>query len=277
VSDREYWRAPPQRSPFWATLPATKGLLIGLAGIHAAMAMLSAINRDLSASVFELLALWPEDVLGRLRIWQLATCALLHVDLWHLAFNAMGIWFFGRLVEQRLGARRYILFALGTVVTASLGYLLLSVLEGPRRPMIGASGLDFGVIVLCAFWYPRLTVLLFFVLPVPLWALAALFVFLEAMMLLEQGGGVAHAAHLGGALYGALYFRFMGHFDQLFSGLGAWQHRRRRRRAERERRDSAELRREVDRILDKVNREGMAALTDAERRVLKDASEKLRR
>jgi membrane associated rhomboid family serine protease len=277
VSDRDYWRAPPARSPFWATVPVTKGLLIGLGGIHLAMALLGAADREAHAAIFRLFALWPEEVLGGFKVWQLVTCALLHGGAWHLVFNAIGIWFFGRLVEQRVGSRRYVLFALGAVVTASLGYLLLSVLQGPTAPMIGASGLDFGLIVLCAFWYPRLTVLLFFVLPVPLWALAALFVFLEGMMLLEQGGGVAHSAHLGGALYGALYYRFMGEFDQLFSGLTAWHQRRRRKRVEQERRDSAELRREVDRILDKVNREGMAALTDAERRVLREASEKLRR
>jgi histidinol dehydrogenase len=52
---------------------------------------------------------------------------------------------------------------------------------------------------------------------------------------------------------------------------------RRRKQQERSREREADLRREIDRILDKVNREGMAALTDEERRFLKQASDKLRR
>ena len=144
-------------------------------------------------------------------------------------------------------------------------------------PMIGASGIDFGLVVLCAFWYPWLHVRLYFLLSCPLWVLAAVYVFAEAMMLLEAGGGVAHSAHLGGALYGFLYYRFVGEFDQLFAVVGRWQARRRQRRLELDRRVHEALRGEVDRILDKVNREGMSALTEAERRALKEASARLRR
>jgi hypothetical protein len=97
------------------------------------------------------------------------------------------------------------------------------------------------------------------------------------MMLLESADSVAHSAHLGGALYGFIYYRFVGEFDQLF----AFMHDRRRKRQERQlesqRRVREELRGEVDRILDKVNREGMAALTEEEKRALKDASSRLRR
>jgi len=161
-------------------------------------------------------------------------------------------------VEQRLGTRRYLTFALGSVVAGSLGFLLLAAVEdrtSPTSPMIGASAFDFGALVLAAFWYPRLVILVFFVLPAPLWAAAALFAFLEAMMLLEQDG-IAHAAHLGGALYALLYHRFGARFEGLFSALDRWQAKRRLRHADEARRAAERLRGEVDRILDKVNREG---------------------
>jgi membrane associated rhomboid family serine protease len=216
-------------------------------------------------------------VLEGLRVWQLVTCALFHGSLFHLLVNCLGIWIFGRLVEERIGARRYLLFALGTVLSASLAFLLLAALRDERLPMIGASGFDFGVMVLCAFWYPRLTLLLFFVLPVPLWAAALLFVVIEATLLLERGGGIAHSAHLGGALYGFLYYRYGGGIERILGGFETWQARRRQREADESRRDEEELRRQVDRILDKVNREGMAALSDGERRFLKEASQRLRR
>lgn len=278
MSDRDYWRDTEGRpSGFWATYPATKAILIGVASIHVIMAFLRSADPALAYSVEDLLALSPEQVLRNFRIWQLVTCALLHVGVWHMVFNCIGILFFGRLVEQRLGMGRYLRFLLGAQLSASLGFLLLATLQSTRLPMVGASGIDFGLIVLCAFWYPGLRVMLFFVLSTPLWAMAALFVFVEAMMLLERGGGVAHSAHLAGALYGLLYYRWVGEFDQLFSVIGNWKAKRQRRRLEYNRRAREALRGEVDRILDKVNREGMPALTEQERRVLKEASAKLRR
>ncbi len=278
MSDRDYWRDTEGRpSGFWATYPATKAILIGLAGVHVVMKVIAAVDPPTAYAIFDFLALSPADVLRRLHVWQLVTYAVLHTRIWHLLVNALGIWFFGRLVEQRLGTRRYLTFALGTVVAGSLGFLLLAALQDRTNPMIGASAFDFGALVLAAFWYPRLVILVFFVLPAPLWAAAALFAFIEAMMLLEQSDGIAHAAHLGGALYAFVYHRYGDRFDGLFSALDRWQAKRRLRHADEDRRAAEKLRGEVDRILDKVNRDGMTALTDAERRALKEASARLRR
>ena len=67
-----------------------------------------------------------------------------------------------------------------------------------------------------------------------------------------------------------------GHVDRLFDKIDDADERRRTKKAEKTAREQRELRRELDRILDKVNREGMPSLTSAERKFLKDASNKLR-
>lgn len=277
MSDRDYWRETEGRpSGFWVTYPVTKAMVIGLAAIHVLRAFVWNADPALWYAVEDWLALSPEHVLKGFRVWQLVTCALLHGGVWHLVSNCFGFLIFGRLVEQRLGPRKFAWFMLGSQLTASLAFLLLSAVQDTANPMIGASGIDFGLTVLAAFWYPGLRII-YFLLSVPLWALASLYVFVEAMMLLERGGGVAHAAHLGGALYGFLYYRWVGEFDQLFAFVGNWQAKRRQRRLEYEKRSRAAMRGEVDRILDKVNREGMTALTEQEKRVLKEASARLRR
>jgi membrane associated rhomboid family serine protease len=278
MSDRDYWRDTEGRpSGFWATYPATKAILIGLAGIHVTLTLLGGADPQAYYALRDFLALSIEGTLRQLRVWQLVTCALVHGGVMHLLWNCLGILIFGRLVEQRLGMARYLRFLLGAQLSASLGFLLLASLQSTIVPMIGASGVDFGLLVLCAFWYPSLEILIFFILRAPLWIAAALFVFIEVMLLFERGGGIAHSAHLAGALYGFLYYRWVGEFDQLFAFVGDWRRKRMRRRLEFEQRAREALRGEVDRILDKVNREGMAALTEEERRVLKQASERLRR
>ena len=266
-----------ERSPFWATYPATKALIIGLIAIHLFRALLQRASPDAWRAVYEIFLLWPEHALKSFHVWQLATCALFHAPgLLHLFFNALMIFFFGRMVEQRLGTKRYLYFCLAAAVTSSLAFLLESAILDQVYPMLGASGVAMGLIILVALWYPRTTVLVFFVLPMPLWAVAILAVVMNLIMLLELQGGVAHSAHLGGALYGYLYYRYGGRFGRVFQSIDNLAEKQRHKKEQKSKAREAELRREVDRILDKVNREGMAALSKEERRFLKDASEKLR-
>jgi len=124
---------------------------------------------------------------------------------------------------------------------------------------------------------PHVTVMLFFVLPIKLWLLAVILILLDVIGLLSTSGSVAHAAHLGGALYGYLYFKFGSRVTGVFDAIDRFADKRQAERDLKVRRKEADLRREIDRILDKVNREGMAALSEEERRFLKEASGKLRR
>ncbi|MHC4136398.1 MAG: rhomboid family intramembrane serine protease [Planctomycetota bacterium] len=281
MGEREYLRVDyggggGGRSPFWTTYPATKALIIGLIAISLLWALLERPAPGAWRALFNIFLLHPERALKSFYIWQLVTCALFHAGLWHLFFNALVIFFFGRMVEQRLGMKRYIYFCLAAAVTSSLAFLLESAILGQNNPMLGASGVAMGLIILAAFWYPRTTVLVFFVLPMPLWVVAALAVVAELFMLLELQGGIAHSAHLGGALYGFLYFRYGGRFERVFKSIDNLAEKQRAKKEQKAKAREADLRREVDRILDKVNREGMAALSKEERRFLKEASEKLR-
>jgi len=283
VSDRDYLRADFEgggfRPSFWATWPVTKALLIAFGAVYLAFLMVRAGSLSAAQSLADHLWLWPDRVLRGFEIWQLLTYALFHdpYDLWHLLFNAYATFLFGRMVEERLAPRPTALFCLGATLTAAFAYLLESVVLQNRAPMIGASGCVLGLTVLAACWFPRRQLLIFFILPMPLWVVAVLVVFIDLALLLRMDGGIAHSAHLGGALYAWIYFRYGGGFGSIFAGIDRMAERRRQAKKTKRAEKDADLRREVDRILDKVNREGMPALTDEERRFLKQASEKLRR
>jgi membrane associated rhomboid family serine protease len=283
MGEREYLRADYDgrgpRSAFWPTYPATKAIIIGLVAIHVLMAILLATSVSTFQTVREYLLLQPEYVLKRFFLWQLVTYALFHAQdtIWHLAFNGLMIFFFGRIVEQRLGLRRYLYFCLAATVCSSLAFLLESAVRGQIHPMLGASGCAMGLTILAACWYPRTTVLMFFIIPMPLWVVAAILVVIDFVTMLSMPGGIAHSAHLGGALFGFLYFKYGGRFEGVLRSIDAMADRQRAKKEQQAREREADLRREVDRILDKVNREGMAALSKEERRFLKEASEKLRR
>jgi hypothetical protein len=101
---------------------------------------------------------------------------------------------------------------------------------------------------------------------------------------------VAHAAHLGGLLYGYLYKHFDLRFSRLFAGGGGSLFRQLARSRPLGRRTNVriyappddrakpvDLEKRVDEILAKISAHGEASLTDSEREILKDASRRYKR
>ena len=196
--------------------------------------------------------------------------------IFHIGINCLMLYWWGKEVERRLGRRRYLLFLLGSVVAGSLAYLSWSLMTLITTPMMGFSAAVLGVVVLQALWNPMQPVSLFGVFPMKLWHVAAIFVGLDVLMLLDTHSETAHAAHLGGALFGYLYFKYGGRFRSVFNALEQRAARKERERERASEHKEREMREELDRILDKVNREGMPALSDEEKRFLKRASDRLR-
>ena len=144
--------------------------------------------------------------------WQLVTSAFLHGGFGHILFNMFGLWMFGAVVERRMGSQRFFWFYLVCVLGASL--LQLGITSWPYLvgsggmivPTLGASGGVLGVLAAFGVLYPEERIFLLF-LPVPI--PAKWFVLGYAAFSLFAGysgvqAGVAHFAHLGGMVTGAL-------------------------------------------------------------------------
>ena len=279
MGDRDYFHSSfgnaPRRSIF-ATDPGTKGIIVGLIAIHLLVLIIRSVDFDAYNSLIRALALTPSRVLQGW-IWQLLTMAVLHdpLSLLHLGFNCLFIWWFGRMVEQRLSLRQYLGFCAAAAVTGSLAYMLWAVGTGSAAPAYGASGFSMGLTILAACWNPRTEILFFFVIRMQLWVVAVILVLIDTMQALAGSPGVAHAVHLGGALYGWIYFRHGTRIEGVFDGIDRMAETSRRKKQGKDDARNRELRKEIDRILDKVNREGMSALTEEERKFLKSASKKL--
>ncbi|MEK7476885.1 MAG: rhomboid family intramembrane serine protease [Candidatus Coatesbacteria bacterium] len=214
-------------------------------------------------------------------VWQLVTYAFLHGGIWHLLFNILALFMFGTSVEMALGAQAFA----GLYATSAIGAGLcsLAVAWGQHTILIGASGGIFGVLMAYALLFPYrpVTLLVMFVLPVTLQArwLVAIFAWIELMLLMGSGTGrgLGQVAHLTGLLFGWVYLRGPG-------WVAGWREASRRRRLAKQYRFVHEgraahdaLQAEVDGLLDKISKHGMAGLTEAERRRLYEASEELKR
>jgi membrane associated rhomboid family serine protease len=236
--------------------------------------------------------------------WRLIGFQFLHASFAHLLFNMIGLYFFGPMVERYLGSKRYLAFYLLCGICGALMYALLNVagaagmLFGLTKPipgllfndlytpLVGASAGVFGVIMAGAFLAPNATVLLFFVLPMKLRTVAYGLVVIALYTLITGGQNAGgEAGHLGGALAGFYFIRHPRHLHGFFDVLGridpTSHHYRHGKGPAGPRagprvsgRAAAPSREEVDRILDKVHESGLSSLTDREKRILREASER---
>ncbi|MBL9076486.1 MAG: rhomboid family intramembrane serine protease [Planctomycetes bacterium] len=230
--------------------------------------------------------LWEGYGLGLVR---LVTYQFTHSfrDPMHLLLNVLVLWFFGAMVEARLGVRGTLrLYLIGGAAGALL-HLAIAAIQGQASvPLIGASGACYAFLLYATVLAPRTQVLLVFV-PVPLWGLAALLVGLGAYGTFVEfatgtAGGVSHGAHLGGAAFGALaakagWFVAHGGADAGAGWLASWRQRLAARRQGRTQQAAAAREDRLDAILAKVKLQGLGALSPAERRFLEQQSERSRR
>ena len=239
-------------------------------------------------------------------VWQLFTYQFLHAGILHLVCNGWAIYMFGRILEDVLGARNFLLITLSSGVLGGL-FQMLAAVVWPQQfdgAVVGASAGAFGLVAAFATLFPerQLTMLVYFVLPIRmraktlLWISAGLafagiiFVnFFDNLM----GGHIANAAHLGGMVMGVVYARkiILGRW---FQGVGlAYRHQPgfvpapvveapapkywRARPVVSPGELSADelLKTQVDPILDKISAHGLQSLTAREREILEMASGKL--
>ncbi|MEE8105222.1 MAG: rhomboid family intramembrane serine protease [Planctomycetota bacterium] len=280
MSDRDYLRAdydaPRYRAPFWLTLPGMKGYLALLLGMFVLQMLLPRFWPAGSRFIEDYLSLTPHDVLHKFYVWQLVTGTLLHADFLHILFNSLIIFFAGRLVEPRLGSRGFVVFCLGCAAFSSLGYIAWAIFDQVLSPMVGASGVAMGLLILMAIWYPHMTIHLWGLIPLRMKTLAFILIGMDVLMMLSTSGDIANSAHLAGCLFAWLYVRHGAKVAGVFDAIDRRSEVAREKKVAKQHLQEAEMRQEMDRILDKIRDEGMPSLSDAERRRLKEIGQRLR-
>ena len=213
--------------------PVTRSLLI----INVIMFVATLINENFMVGTFAMF--YPTSPF--FRWWQPLTHMFMHGGWWHILFNMYTLVMFGMVVERALGTKKFLILyfvtglgavalhtgvewlQVGRLVSTVDGGLVTSATEANlqaysdliRTPMVGASGAIYGVLVAFAMLYPEARMTLIFP-PVTLDAkwMVAIFIGLELLTgITGSQVGIAHFAHLGGALFGFLlvwYWRKRG-------------------------------------------------------------------
>ncbi len=256
-------------------------------------------------------ALWP---IGSpyFRPWQYISYMFLHGGFTHIFFNMLALWMFGIELEQMWGSRRFLGYYLLCGLGAGIVHSIVMLMMGTENvPTVGASGAIYGITLAFGLAFPDRIIFMGFFLPMR--ARIAVLVFIGFELYAGVTGtsdGIAHFAHLGGALVGFILIKvggvltLGGVFDRFpwfnqtpRDSMPAFEPPVRRQpnpqiidaqfrdvggRAPSERdrpyprMDFGADQSRIDEILDKISRSGYQNLTDEEKAILNEASKKMR-
>jgi membrane associated rhomboid family serine protease len=198
---------------------AVRQLLIANGVVFFLVAITSALTSfDAHGWVNLHFGLVPALVVFRGWIWQLVTYAFVHDGLLHILFNMLALWMFGAQLETDWGYNLFMQFYFFCVVGAAITTGIVSFTgvlgASPLIPTVGASGGIYGLLLAFGMLYGESEVMLF---PLPFLIKAKYFVMgiialaLYGALSSAHGGGqsIAYVAHLGGALFGYLWLKFV--------------------------------------------------------------------
>ena len=160
-------------------------------------------------SLVDRLAFKPREILQKGEYQRLVTAGFVHVSLSHLLFNMITLYFFGRYVELLLGPGRFLLLYFGSELAAH-GLSLFLHRQSTQYAAVGASGAVSGVLFGFCLFEPFAGIRFFFIpidIPAIVFAVGYVALSIYAMRHAQSSGmtgGIAHEAHLGGALGGVL-------------------------------------------------------------------------
>jgi hypothetical protein len=153
----------------------------------------------LEETLFIITPAWPTQP------WTVFTSIFAHANLNHLFVNMLVLLFFGGTTERLIGTRRFTWLFLGAGAIGGIAQVVLTqVIFHEASGGLGASAAIQGVMGALVLLAPRLTVLVFFIIPTPLWALTIFYVIFDLVGAITPTSTTGHIAHLAGLATGLL-------------------------------------------------------------------------
>jgi len=234
--------------------------------------------------------------------WQIVSSMFLHGSFMHILVNMWGLYLFGTLVAPHLKTARFLTMYFISGICGSLLWLAFN-WHSPAY-VVGASGALFGVLIATAMLEPnREFILLLFPVPMKAKTLVAIYAVVEILSAPSSVGGIAHLAHIGGLLGGYVYLRIFCNkiiiwdpvialislfYKKKFTGQKnnseGWtvsasplKFKTKEFNFEEKNLNNPVTQKELDYLLDKVSRDGINSLSEAEMSTLRKAREQMRK
>jgi membrane associated rhomboid family serine protease len=221
-----------------------------------------------------------------LRPWGIFTYMFVQQDLFHLFFNMITLYFGGQIFLRLLNEKKllstYILGGFMGALFFVISFNIFPVFEGalPGAIAIGASASVLAILVAAAAYAPNFEVLLLFVGRVKLKYIAIVLILIDLLSISQDNPG-GHIAHLGGAAWGFFYIRYL--LNKGWKGFPSQQKSSGwfRRKPKKQKYSSTrtvsdeeynarknENQEKIDKILEKISKNGYEGLSKEEKEIL---------
>jgi len=224
---------------------------------------------------FELFGLVPKQIWTQFMIWQPFTYLFFHGGIWHVLINMFVLWMFGSELERLWGKQHflkyYFITGIGSGILTALFYLDSAI------PVVGASGAVFGVLLAYGITYPNRIVYLYGIFPIK----SIFFVigigviaFVSSFNSVTQ---ISHITHLGGMVIGYVMLKSRWNWKDIWFSIRKRTLEYKIQLEEKKISHRKELEQDINKLLDKINRNGFHSLSDKEERRLYENSKSLYR
>jgi len=133
---------------------------------------------------------------------RMLSSGFLHVDISHLAFNMLTLYFFAPVVYENLGDFSFLIIYLGSLVFGSLLTMMFHKDDYSYRA-VGASGAVTGVLYSAILLNPHMSIYFFFIpIPIPAYIFGIVYLLYSIYGMKAKNDNIGHTAHFGGAIGG---------------------------------------------------------------------------
>jgi len=228
---------------------------------------------------FRLFGLVPNVFISELMLWQPFTYMFFHapyyssVGISHILLNMLGLWVFGRELEQAWGKSKFLKYYFLTGIGSGLITYLFQI--NSDNPVIGASGAVYGILLAYGISFPNRMLYIWGLIPVRSIWLVVIMGSIAFFGLLGRADGISHVTHISGMLIGYILLKKKWQLADIIFAMRKktveFQVQRKEDRALKKK----YINRDIDIILEKIKEVGFSGLSNEEQSKLYEASKNL--
>ena len=225
---------------------------------------------------FRLFGLVPSTFISDLMLWQPFTYLFFHapfyssVGISHILLNMLGLWVFGRELEEAWGKTKFLRYYFTTGIGSGLITYFFQI--SSDNPVIGASGAVYGILLAYGISYPNRMLYIWGLIPVRSMWLVIVMGSIAFFGLLGNADGISHVTHISGMLIGYVLIKKKWRLHDIWFAIRKKTIEFQVQRYEEKSIKKKMLQKDIDVILEKIQKVGFIGLSDKEKSKLYEAS-----
>ena len=225
---------------------------------------------------FRLFGLVPSTFISDLMLWQPFTYLFFHapfyssVGISHILLNMLGLWVFGRELEEAWGKTKFLRYYFTTGIGSGLITYFFQI--SSDNPVIGASGAVYGILLAYGISYPNRMLYIWGLIPVRSMWLVIIMGSIAFFGLLGNADGISHVTHISGMLIGYVLLKKKWRWRDIWFAIRKKTIEFQVQRYEEKSIKNKMLQKDIDVILEKIQKVGFIGLSDKEQSKLYEAS-----